>query len=535
MVKQKFVLYIIMCVFFASIVSAQSYPPSRPTFAVLITIDGLQSEHLSALWSRFEGNGFKKAVNSGFFAQNALFNYVSSSYATDYASIFTGTTPANHGIVSDRIYSVIEDDFVPIILDEKYHGIGANRDCSPKNIAVMNIADCLKLADREAKVFSIGLTPEAAIIMGGHSADGVVWLDDSGQLASSDFYKMLPAWAEKMNMLGIVSNCLQAKWQPMAMLHTYKNPPFFITSDNCFYVPEDTHSRGVARNGATATAMQNFRRTPSANSLIKDLAVKAIRNERLGLGNETDMLCLNFSLMPVNQDFAELNSAEKEDMYMHLDHDLKELFIVIDQNTGLENTVIVITGTQTEKYSPKTLKNNNITVGKFDGKRAMALLNSFLMAKYGQGRWILSFNSHQILLNQPLIEQERVDKEKMCKDITQFLTTLQGVETAYTKEEILSAESCGNNTAARLKNSFYPKFSGDISVVLKTGWTELNIDSQPAQITSVAPDYAPLIIFGANISAQKTQKTVEIIDITPTICRMLQIPLHSCTGKVIEW
>jgi hypothetical protein len=239
--------------------------------------------------------------------------------------------------------------------------------------------------------------------------------------------------------------------------------------------------------------------------------------------------------MPVNQDFAELNSAEKEDMYLNLDRDLKELFIVIDQNAGLENTIIVITGTQTEQNSPKTLSKNNISTGKFDGKRSMALLNAFLMAKYGQGRWVLSFNSHQILLNQPLIEKERVNKDEMLKESVAFLKTLQGIENAFIADEITHYSNCGNDVLSRLKNSFYPKLSGDISLVLKSGWQETNIDSQVAQITSVAPNYVPIIIFGANIPAQKSQNIVEITDLAPTICRLLQIPFpNGCVGKPIE-
>ncbi|MDR0830622.1 MAG: alkaline phosphatase family protein [Prevotellaceae bacterium] len=518
---KKILLFLILLIFCGNIFAQNgNFPADRPTFVVVIAIDGLQADHLATLWNNFEGNGFKKAVNSGFFAQNGLFSYVAGSTVADYASIITGSTPNIHGIISDKIYSVLDDDFVSIVLDEKFNGIGTNAGRSPKNLSIATIGDALKLYNSNSKVFSIGLTPEAAITLGGHCANGVVWLDSEGLLASTDFYKIMPAWANKMNMSGIMSNYLQAKWRPMSAIHTYKNAPFFLTPDNCFYSPE-------SKKQTTAQLMENFRRIPSANSLIKDLAVKAIRDERLGLTSNTDMLCLNFSLMPVNQDFAELNSAEKEDMYLNLDRDLKELFIVIDQNAGLENTVIVITGTQTEKYSPKTLTKNGFPTGKFDGKRAMALLNSFLMAKYGQGRWVLSFNSHQILINQPLIEKNRINKTEMINEAVAFLKTLQGVENAFSAEQIFSHSGCSNDIISRLYNSFYPKFSGDISIVLKTGWQETNIDGEPAQITSVAPDYAPIIIFGSNIPAQKSQQIFNIVDIAPTVCGLLRVPFFS--------
>jgi hypothetical protein len=164
----------------------------------------------------------------------------------------------------------------------------------------------------------------------------------------------------------------------------------------------------------------------------------------------------------------------------------------------------------------------------------MALLNAFLMAKYGQGRWVLSFNSRQILLNQPLIERENIKKDEMIKESAAFLKTLQGVENAFTADEITHYSSCENDILSRLKNSFYPNLSGDILLVLKAGWQETNIDSQPAQITSVAPNYVPIMIFGADIPAQKSQKIIEITDLAPTICRMLQIPFpNGCVGKPI--
>jgi len=513
-------------IFFANNFFSQNFPPGKkPTLAVVIVIDGLQSEHLTTLWDGFVSGGFKRAVNSGFFTQNGLFDYVSDSYAPDYASIFTGTTPNNHGIVSDKIYSLIEDDLVSIVTDNKFYGLSTSVGRSPKNLMTTTIADALKFSNSQSKVFSIGLTPEAAMLMSGHCADGAVWVDDEGRIGSSDFYKKMPFWADRMNIIGLNSSYLQAKWRPKSALYTYLFPPFFITSDNYFYSPDSKK---------TSDLVKNFRRIPSANSLIRDLAINALRNENLGKDNNPDLLCINFTLMPLNQNFAELNSAEKEDIYQNLDIDLRELFNQIEQNVGLANTVIVITGTQTEKYSTKTLTDNKLSVGKFDGKRSMALLNSFLMAKYGQGRWVLSYNAKQITLNQALIKEKRVNLIEIKYEICNFLEELQGVKFAFPSDELYKISGEKNDDLMRTKNSFFPNRSGDITLILKEGWQDTNIDSEPSLITSCSPNYAPIMIFGMNIPVKKEQKSTNITDIAPTICRLLQIPLpNGCTGKEI--
>ena len=526
-IKMKKFVLIFVFIFLGINAFSQNFPQGKkPTLAVVIAIDGLQSEHIATLWDSFESGGFRRAVNSGYFTRNGLFDYISTSYISDYASVLSGTTPNGHGIIADKLYSLLDDDLVSIVADDKFNGLSTSIGRSPKNLAVTTVADVLKFANSNSKVFSIGLTPEAAIIMGGHCADGAVWIDDEGLVGSSDFYKKMPSWTVKINAVGVVANYLQTKWRAKSALHTYLFPPFSLVSDTYFYTPD--HSK------KTGDLVKEFRQVPSANSFVKDLAINALRNENLGKDGNPDLLCINFTLLPVNQSFAELNSAEKEDIYKNLDRDLRDLFIQIEQNAGMSNTVIVITGTQAEKYSAKTLNDNKLSVGKFDGKRSMALLNSFLMAKYGQGRWILSYNAKQIILNQALIKEKNVNSVEMKSEICNFLKELQGVKFAFSSDELYKVSGEKNDVLLRLKNSFFPNRSGDIMIVLKEGWQDTDINLEPTLITSSSPNYTPIMIFGMNIPSKNEHKTISITDIAPTLCRLLQISLpNGCTGEEI--
>ncbi|MBL0032176.1 MAG: alkaline phosphatase family protein [Bacteroidetes bacterium] len=49
-------------------------------------------------------NGFKRLLTGGFNYTNAVFDYVPTYTGCGHASIFTGSGPANHGIVSNDWY-----------------------------------------------------------------------------------------------------------------------------------------------------------------------------------------------------------------------------------------------------------------------------------------------------------------------------------------------------------------------------------------------------------------------------------------------
>ena len=90
--------------------------------------------------------------------QNVEFNYVAKSSVSDVASICTATTPANNGIVGNKIFSDLSNNFVSIVDDKEYHGIYSSVGRSPKNLVATTFADNLRITSPQSKVFSIALT-----------------------------------------------------------------------------------------------------------------------------------------------------------------------------------------------------------------------------------------------------------------------------------------------------------------------------------------------------------------------------------------
>ncbi|HRP60702.1 MAG TPA: alkaline phosphatase family protein, partial [Vicingus sp.] len=76
----------------------------KPKLVVGIVIDQMRYDYLDRYWNKFSDDGFKKIVNGGFNCKNTHYNYMPTYTGPGHASIYTGTTPENHGIIANDWY-----------------------------------------------------------------------------------------------------------------------------------------------------------------------------------------------------------------------------------------------------------------------------------------------------------------------------------------------------------------------------------------------------------------------------------------------
>lgn len=521
----KKIVFALLITLLALPLSSQITEIKKPKLVVFITIDGLKSDHLYRLYDRFGKDGLRLIMEQGSFLSNVEFNYISKSPVVDIASICTSTTPHYHGIVSDKLYSPLTEDFYSIIDDPNYHGIYSQVGRSPRNLMATTFTDMLKISSPKSKVFSIGLNPEKSIVMAGHNADGVVWIDREVNLASSDYYKKIPIWAAEFNASGLINNYLKSVWRPMKSLRDYLYPPH-ENKGGSFYTPNTSESNTYL--------MERFLFTTYANSAVSRLAYQAISQESLGQGSETDVLCLNYNVNTFFNQTSELNSAEKEDLYLSLDRDISILLKVISERVKIENTLIVFAGTQTEPFSQATLQESRMPQGKFEAKRYMALLNSLLMAKYGQARWVLNYSDGNIFLNNKEMESRSVNRNEFLHSAIDFLSSISGVSAVVALEEISGATGDVHNLNVRLNNSMAKNRSGDLAVVLQEGWVDVDIDGRESEISSSALQRTPVAFYGLNLAKDLVGERYFVTDIASTICHIMQVPYpNSSIGRQI--
>ena len=101
--KKITLLLIILFLFINKINDAQPRHPA-PKLVVGIVIDQMRYDYLYRFYSLYGENGFKRLMNEGSNFTFAHYNYVPTYTAPGHTSIYTGTTPYFHGIISNEWY-----------------------------------------------------------------------------------------------------------------------------------------------------------------------------------------------------------------------------------------------------------------------------------------------------------------------------------------------------------------------------------------------------------------------------------------------
>ncbi len=520
--KYIFIIFALICNTITSVVFGQ-ITRMAPRLTVIISINGLDNYEIEAFSKMLEPNGMRRLI-SGVYNPNATCSYMVTSATTDYASMMTGSTPHYHGIIANRFYSLIDDNIVSCIEDARYEGINTKDMISPRLLQATTLADQIKLNNQKSKVYAIGLTAESAIMLGGHLADGAIWFDDiNAGICTSTFYdKGLPRWADKINREGLIRSTCVNDWQPMFSLPSYQ------------YAPNGSYLNGEKPTFINFTDgddnydfMKKFRQSPFINDIIKELATRAIRDEQMGTDDATDLLCIEFNAhSPFD---AYTLCAENEDLITRLDRNIKSLLDVIEISVGLENSLIVLTAPHNNPT--QTPQNDSrLSSGTFNSRRAMALLNSYLMAIYGQGRWVSGYYDKNISLNKSLIEDENIKMSEIQDYVAQFMLEFSGVHTAIPAYQIQTAASLTNDMPSRMRNSHYKNRSGDVVFTLLPGWVEYDEKLQRTLYPSITQPYTPIAIWNKEIKHTKSDIMIE--DLCATLCRILQIPYpNACIGR----
>jgi len=503
----------------------------RPRLVVGIMVDGLQQKHVDLLWNYLDQNGFKQIISKGANCENVYYNIVSAGNASDIASVMTGSVPYYNGVAGNNYYSRSEKDIQSVIQDDNQVGIGTKQTLSAHNLLASTVLDELMLAyPNKSKSYVVALNAEDAIMLGGHTAKSVAWIDDEqSKWVTTGYYgDGLSRWADEMNVNGVFKNYTERTWGPLFNISTYFSKPNREDKRwGFFYDP-------MTKKGKNSSATI-LKQTPSANGLVAELGLKIFDQEQLGMDVYPDMLMLQFTVRTPFEKTSALQSAEKEDMYLRLDKEIQNLLQKIDVKVGLDKTLIFVFGNQTAVHSPSELGENKIPAGYFNADRSMALLSTYLIALYGQERWIEGYYGKNIFLNKQKIEEKKLNMREMQQTISEFMLEFEGIQAAYPASQLLSMGGNANTEMVRIRNSSNKNTVGDIIFTLLPGWIEVDNKNNPVGESNAIVSYSPVYFSGWQIKPQTISTSYQVTDIAPTISRILDISMPNANiGKPIE-
>lgn len=502
---------------------------STPKLVVGIVVDQMRYDYIYKYWDKFGNDGFKRLVNEGFFCKNTNFNYVPTYTGPGHASIYTGATPATHGIVANDWYRGNGKEMY-CSYDGSVSSVGTTTNAghmSPKNMLATSIADELRLSNgKRSKVIGIALKDRGAILPAGHTANAAYWYDAAtgNWISSTHYMKELPQWVVEFNKKELPKKYLSSPWKTLLPIEQYTES---WPDDNPYERKFKGETAPVFPHDLPALMEKNgklglIRYTPFGNSLTKDFALDAIKAENLGKGQHTDMIAISFSSTDYIGHGMGIHSVELEDTYLRLDKDIAELLKFIDTWTGKNNTLVFLTADHGAVDVPAYLQDSKVPAGYLDPWSVLDSLKKAFTRTYGDSL-IEHYTNHQVYLNERTIADKGLNKTEIENIVGNALLQVKGVA-GFVTATILQNTYYPEGIRHRLQMGYYPKRSGDVLLYLDPAWVEYERTGTTHGAPYTYDTHIPLFWYGWTVKSGSSVEPVSITDIAPTLAMFLNIP-----------
>jgi predicted AlkP superfamily pyrophosphatase or phosphodiesterase len=514
---------------------------TKPKLVVGIVVDQMRYDYLTRFNSKFGEGGFKRMIRDGFNCKNNHFNYVPTYTGPGHASVFTGTTPKYHGVISNNWYDKDIKETVYCAGDDSVTSVGSKSTAgqmSPHRMLTTTFSDENRLfTQMRGKTIGIAIKDRGAILPAGHTANAAYWFNgrDEGKWISSTFYmNILPSWVQNFNSSNTAASYFKT-WNTLYDIETYTESGSdknnfergFIGKENATF-PYDLKKLKDENKG-----FDILKATPYGNSLTTDFAIAAIKGEDLGKDAITDVLTVSFSSTDyVGHNFG-VNSKEIEDTYIRLDKDLERFLNFLDKTVGEREYTVFLTADHGAVNVPAYLQSAKIPAGYLNRDSRKEQFQKFLKDTYGTADIVENVSNNQVFLNKTKLKELGLDLHEVEQALVDEQISYENIAKVYTATAMNSTQFT-SGIEALLQNGFNQKRSGDVIVVddiahiaySKTGSTHgsgLNYDT-----------HVPLLFFGKGIKRGETYNKTIIPDIAPTISALLGISFpNGSTGDVL--
>lgn len=520
-----------------------TYPgaTNAPKLVVGIVVDQMRYDYLTRFYTKYGEGGFKRLMNEGYNLQNVHYNYIPTYTAVGHTSIYSGTTPTNHGIIANTWYDKYLKKEVYCVDDSNYKTVGApsGGSKSPYRMLTTTITDELRMAQNmKGKTISLSIKDRSAILPGGHTANGAYWFEggEEGKFISSTFYmNELPKWVKEFNSLNKADDYLNEVWNTYYNINTYTET-----------LPDHNKYEGLFDGKDTPTfpydlkelrkKNKNFsliKKIPAGNSIVNDFAKAAIVGEQLGIGNQTDFLAISYSSTDyVGHQFG-VDSKELEDTYIRLDKDLESLLQFLDDKVGKGNYTLFLTADHAAVQVPAYLNDIKIPGGYFDIENFKKFIAEKSIAYFGTSDLVENISNFQIFFNKQKIKELGLNPEKVADKLMYDIIDFDKIYKAVSAKT-LQTTTFSKGILSSLQNGYNQKFSGDILLIPNPS-TIIYPHTGTTHGSGYSYDtHVPLLFYGKGIKKGNSHQYYPIVNLAPTISSLLHISQpNGCTGEAI--
>ena len=490
----------------------------KARLGVVIVFDQMRGDYPEKWKSLFASGGFKRLQTEGATFVDCHYPYANTVTAAGHASLLTGCSPREHGIVGNEWFDRRTG--------KKVQSIAGLFGPDPLRRKRPTVGDALlEQTKGKAKVASVSIKDRAAILMAALRAQIVYWLSSEDQFVTSRFYtdERRP-WVTEFNKAGKLQAYCGKPWNHLLAELDYLP---FSGPDNFKFEGTGSGQGRVFPHPTPTTAA--VRCSPFGNEVLLDFAKTAIDKEALGAGDVPDLLCISFSSNDLVGHVYGPDSQEVLDITLRSDLIVKDLLDFLDAKVGKGEYFVALSADHGICPLPEAAKLH----GKDGGHVPTALLSKkaqeFLQTTFGDGKtkvkWIESSSAPWIYLDQSVLAERGLKSAEVERSLADWLVKQPGIERAFTRADLASAEPLADPIAESTRQSFDPIRSGDVTVVLEP--YHLFGSDTATGTTHGSPHpydtHVPLLVMGPGIRPGTYREHVTPQALVPILARSLGI------------
>lgn len=549
--KSLFVRLSVMSALSAMVLVASAQAPTwqhPPKLVVGIVVDQMRTDYLYRYWNNFGEGGFKRLAGQGAFLRDAHFDYAPTQTGPGHASVYTGTTPAHHGIVANDMFVRSTGNILYCVQDDKEVGVGGGGykgQRSPFNLLSGSIVDELERRfDGRSRTIGIAMKDRSSILPIGRTGDAAYWFFEGteGHFATSTWYmKELPQWVNDFNAQGLATKYLSGTWDLLLPIERYHQ---VLPDDNPYEEPLMGAAKATLPVDLKALFEANGRNTallryvPGSNTITTDMAIAAMIGESLGKDDVPDLLAISYSAPDELGHSVGPRALEIEDMYLRLDRELARLLTELDAHVGKGRYTVFLTADHAAVDVPEYLKDQRASAGYVDMPELVGAVNRALSARYGEGNWVRKRVKEQLFLNDSLITTRKLDPAVVQRAAADALLQEPAIAEALTASDLVRL-TYPTGIRNMIQRGFMPSRSGDVCFVLRPsyspGWTGMLKKGTDHGAPWNYDTHVPILFYGQGVRPGEVLHRTSITDIAPTISMLLGMTMpDAATGRVLE-
>jgi predicted AlkP superfamily pyrophosphatase or phosphodiesterase len=518
---------------------------ATPKITIVIVIDQFAYRLLQTLRPYLTG-GLGFLLEEGIYYANAHTPYAWPSTGTGSASLNTGTTAKDHGIIADYWYNEVTrtkiacDDDTP----ERAAVFGSNGlqpyGKSPRHIMVDGISDQLmiqKQQHKNYKVFSISGKSRSAIGTA-NKLGKAIWFDpQTGMFTSSKaYFDALPTWVQRFNRT--IAGRTPYTWhlQHTCMPAAYK----FKGLLDCAACKHKQRMIGktFCPLAGTDNPYKEIEQTPLASQLVFDCAAACLDEHYSSCCDDKLLMWVWPSCLDKLGHTYGPHSQEVVDLVYHVDRQLKLFIDKVNSKTKKRNILWVLTTDHGVAPCPEQMQREGYTQShRIMENDIITKLNTELAEQFDVKDLILDANAGALSINRQLYRSLDLKKRHDLKrHIIESTERIPGIKKVWTSRDLYKLPTVPESIEQMFKNQLYPQRNSSLIIQTQpysfiTSYSQGTAHHSPYDYDT----HIPLVMYRrAYLQRKVIEDRVTNTQLAPTLAYLLGVQRPSaCITQIL--